>query len=207
MSDLKKHSLALSFIAALLFLRFLLIPLIQWQNDQIVTIAMLERKIEKVDVFLQSEDLFNEQYLALSNALTNLEYHIFLYQDESTFQLKQQKIVESNLLKSTLKISSIGWQNTIASNDLPLLLFSLEFRVSGKTNKIIEYLTQLQSQEKTPDIQAINLSFRNQNQGSLGSISARVRITYYMFNNDYVPYANKVNNMSFNKHKKQEDLK
>lgn len=188
MNDIKKHALALSLITLLLFLKFILIPLIQWQDNQINTVAMLERKIEKVDNLLLSDNVLNEQYLALSNALSNLEHEIFLYQEESTFQLKQQKIVESNLLKNILKVSSIGWQNTVELTQLPLLQFSLEYRISGKTNNVVEYLTQLKAQDKTPDIQALNFSFRNQNQGKLGSVSARIRVTYYMFKNGYIPY-------------------
>jgi len=188
MNDLKKHSLALSLIALLLFLKFVLIPLIQWQDNQITTVAMLERKIEKVENLLLSDNVLNEQYLALSNALSNLEQEIFSYQEESTFQLTQQKMVENNLLKSELKVSSIGWQNTVELAKLPLLQFSLEYRVSGKTNNVVEYLTQLKAQDRTPDIKALNFSFRNQSQGKLGSVSARIRVNYYMFKNGYVPY-------------------
>lgn len=192
MRELKKHSIALGLITLLLVLKFIFVPLIQWQDIQINTVAMLERKIEKVESLLLADNLLNEQHFVLSSALSNLEREIFFYQDESAFQLKQQKIVESNLSKSALKVSSIGWQTTVVLRKLPLLQFSLEYRVSGKTNKMVEYLIQLKGQDITPDVQALNFSFRNQNKGTLGSISARIRVTYYMFNSSYNPYIEKL---------------
>jgi len=192
MNELKKHALALSIIVVLLALKFVFVPLMQWQDSQINTVAMLERKIEKVESLLLSDNILNEQHLALSNALSNLERDIFNYQEESGFQLKQQKIVESNLSKNILKISSIGWQSTVELTELPLLQHSLEYRVSGKTNNVVKYITQLKAQDITPDIQALNLSFRNQKQGELGSVSARIRVSYYMFKNGYIPSINEL---------------
>jgi hypothetical protein len=208
MNDLKKHALALSFIAILFSLKFILIPIIDWQNEQINSVLILERKIAKIENLLLSDDLFNEQHTNLSNALSNIEHGVFSYQEESTFQLQQQKIVESDLLKNALKISSIGWGNVVELDGLPLLQYPLEYRITGKTNKIIEYLIQLKTQDKLPDIKALNLSFRNQNQGELGSISARVRVTYYMFKSNYAPYIEVAKEHSLiKKQQKQELLK
>ncbi|WDE00524.1 hypothetical protein [Thalassomonas actiniarum] len=180
MNDLKKHALALSFIAVLVCIKFVYIPIIDWQDEQLGTLALLERKINKVDHLLTEEEQLTVDHEMSTRQVLALSQGFYHNQDPEPFKRQQQKNIEAELLAHKLKIKNIGWQITMENADVNLNQFSINYTFDGKSEDVINYLLAISANEKFSELTEFNLSFVKQKAGKLGRVSARLRRVFFM---------------------------
>jgi len=182
MNELKKHTLSIAIIAILVFFKFVFMPIIDWQNEQLSTISMNERKIIKIERLIADEFEIIENKKLVESKLTQFKKFTFSHQPADVFQREQQKIIEAEFESSALNIRSIGWKAQLIIADTPITQFQIEYAFSGEAEKVIDYLLRLESKQPWLDLLNLQLSFRKQKAGGLGNLNARIRVGLHMLN-------------------------
>ena len=180
MNELKKHALALSVIAILIYFKFIIVPMVDWQDEKLLKLALLERKITKVEQLLINKNSVQELQNSLGEYLTTLNHSFYPAQPIEAFKLQQQKRIEEELTNFGLNINSIGWKNNQTLNEAPLIQFRVDIAFGGKSEQVIEFLLSLSNHVLISEIVGLNLSFQRQRIGQLGSLRARITVVYYM---------------------------
>jgi len=180
MNDIKKHALALFIIAILLYFKFILVPVLEWQDTKLLKLALLERKINRVEQLLTNQMSIEELDNDLNKHLNRLNHNFFQPQPIEEFKLQQQKLIEEELASLGLNVNSIGWKNNQNLDNASLTQFQVDIGFSGKSEQVIEYLLSVSSHVPISEVMVMNLSFQRQQMGQLGSLRARIRLAYYM---------------------------
>jgi len=179
MAELKQHALLLMFIALLLVVKFIIIPVFDWQNDVLAKITLLEKKQHKIDKVLLHKDDNTQLNNQLTSVLKQVDGMFFPFQTEANFKLNQQKMLESLLTKHNLTTQNIGWKTSSSFAELDLVRYPIDIRFTGKTTDVIEFIAALEANKQRVEIKTFNLSFKGQREKSLGRINGN--ITLYLF--------------------------
>ena len=182
MNDLKRYSLALGVIAILALFKFVFVPILAWQDQKLARLALLEKKLAKIERLRTNKEQLVRQQEEIFNHLSALAPVFNPSQAPESLQLKQQKIIESELARYDLKLVSIGWKTPLDLEVTPLIRNQVEYGFSGATEKTVEYLMALNGRNPAVDLNTLDFSFRNQRKGKLGSVTVRIRASYYIAN-------------------------
>lgn len=180
MNDLKKHAVALGAIALLVIIKFVFIPILDWQDNALTDIALQQRKVAKINLLVQSKDVLTDQETELIEHLQRLNKRFYSQQNGNSFKRKIQKTIEDDLKLRKLKIKNIGWQTTTDNPIAPLTQYSINYSFSGKGVDMVNYILAINASDKYSQVAVLNISFSEQRQGRLGYLSARLQRVFYM---------------------------
>jgi len=181
MNELKKHALLLSIVALLILVKFAVMPIMQWQDNAVVELRNLQKKLGKVSQVLGSEDKTGEVNQQVAEQLAAAQQLFFAHQSQSAFELAQQQYFEALTEKHNLRSRNFGWQNVSQRDDLALTRFQAAIRIDGKLKDIIALFVELETQTKRIEIVGFNISPKSQSEKSLGRVrSARITIALYV---------------------------
>ena len=180
MAELKKHGFLLSVLAVLLVAKFVLVPVIEWQDAMIADIQLLEKKSQKVARVISGESNTNEINLLLSEEVAKGNKLFYPHQAQSKFKLQQQKLIESLLAEHQLKSQNIGWQTPSELTFIQVDKHPLQLRFSGKTLDVMKFIAAIEKLEKKIEVSDFNLSLKKQNENSLGQCDGRLTVNFYV---------------------------
>ncbi|WP_462146563.1 hypothetical protein [Pseudoalteromonas gelatinilytica] len=184
MNELEKYKFPILIILILSLLKFLIVPTLTWQDEVISENKLLQRKVSKVANLIEDEQQLTERLEKIESDFKDISKYFYSYENEQSFRLEQQKLIEKQLLKFELKSSSIGWQNTVSIPDTPLIRFQLQYSFTGKSENAISYLVQQQGVQHWQEIETLSVNVRRQKAGRLGQMTITVRLSFYMLNEE-----------------------
>lgn len=180
MAELKKHALALYLIGVLILLKFIFVPVIDWQDSVIAEHQLKQRKLSKANTLLNNKATLQEQAANLEEKLLNVAPYFYTWQEESVFKREQQQIIETELAKFDLRSKRIGWKESFPTDGQKVIKYNIEYSFEGSGYQVINYLVALKMHSYLTDTPQTNLSFRGQGAGKLGIISVFLSRNYYM---------------------------
>ncbi len=180
MNDIKKHAVALTIIALLIFIKFIFVPILDWQDNVLADIALQERKIAKIELLMESKELLSSQEIKLDKRLTELNKRFYSLQNSEAFKRAVQKNIENELKSYELKIKNIGWKTTIEHSDAPLTQYSVNYSFSGQGENVVDYILAIDASDKYSELAMMNVTFSKQRKGRLGRLSGRLQRVFYM---------------------------
>lgn len=182
MEELKNNSLAISLMIILTIIKFIVVPVMDWQNIKISEINLQARKLEKAEnLLVHGEELLKTRQNLKLRVLT-LKENFYEKQNQNVLQRKIQQTVEQELKALDLKVNTIGWQSKSIVDNTDLTQLRLEYRVEGKTVNVLKYLLNVNMKKNAPDVSILNLLFKTRAKGELGSVSAHIGLSFYMLN-------------------------
>lgn len=184
MSELKKYKYPLLIIAILCVFKFIIVPVLTWQDNVIAENKLLQRKVDKINTLISDETELTNNLQTTQTELDNVTQYFYQYQPEQAFRLTQQKLIEQKLAEFELKSSTVGWQNVVAIPNTPLTRFQLQYSFSGQSEQVIAYLLSQQQQKQWQEIETLNINVRRQKAGRLGQMTVSTRISFYMLNKE-----------------------
>jgi len=150
-----KSKWLLGLLVGLALLKFVIVPLLVWQEDKAINIGLLKDKISKGQNLLS-----NQQDLELSLAeLQQVEQELYkniLSQDnsETAFQLRTQKAIDILLAKYDLSVRNSNWLSPIDNG--AVLEHRLELNLRGAVKDFA--LLTLEIEQQLPKINTIEVS-------------------------------------------------
>jgi hypothetical protein len=179
MQAFKQYQLHLTLVAILLSLKFVVVPLFEWQDQQLLEIQLLNNKINRIDNVLNNRAQILEHQSALKQMLADNSNVFFKTDTSTTFQLEQQQWLENKIKQHELDVSNIGWAPQQTLEEFNLTAHLVQLNIDGKSNKVFKFLQELQAQKKYIAIQAFSVNFKSQNASNLGSARVRLNLAFY----------------------------
>lgn len=179
MNELKKHSLMLGLMCSLILIKFVIVPVYEWQDDKLAKIQLLAKKKEKIAGALTQETTFSEAAALLAKQVKKANNVFFPYQKEASFKVSQQKLIESLVKKYSITASNVGWQVTTPIPEYNLVSYQLRVQFVGKTLNVIDFITALETYPSTIIINDFYFGVKQQQKKNLGSINGWFILKFY----------------------------
>lgn len=180
MESFKKNKDTILIIAVLILLKFVAVPVIEWQEQKQVELHLLAKKLAKYEQIASNKNNITKDADLLSNKIYQIEKQFVDTQEVGVFELQMQQHVEAQLKEYNLRSTNIGWKPTVLVADDYLQRHILDFSFEGKTENIVTYLLALENQSHIQVITGLNLIMTRQSAGYLSRATARVRVTFFM---------------------------
>ncbi len=177
--DLKRYKLSLILIGLLVFVRFVVYPLYDWQLEQYNTNSMLKNKLERVESLLVAQAEHEAKVKEIQNNISQADSMFLVAKDVASFQLERQQWLEASLVEFELRASNVGWSPKQEISELSLSKFSVQVNLLGTTEQLIRFMTFLHEQPFYVEVSDFNVSFIRQSKTSLGSSRVRVNLAFY----------------------------
>ena len=179
MNELKQKAWLLIVIAILATAKFIIIPIVDWQNIQLAEIQLLKKKLAKTQYILANKEKIEKINHQLRKELAKSNTLFFSFPSDSLFKLEQQKMLESLLTQFSLTSQNIGWKNITKLAEFNLQKFQVEVKISGKTINVIELMTELETMLPRIEIENFNISIKKQQKSDLGFSTGRMTLNLY----------------------------
>ena len=179
MNELKKHRLALVFIAVLFSIKFVFVPWYEWQQALYQSNKLIQKKIEKSELLMINKDDLNCYHEQYDIALDRIKTYLYQESTGEALKLDLQKKLEQLLKVRKLNSSSIGWQNSYDYPDRPIVKHQLSLQFSGDTIDAVAFFLDLAQLPQILEYEAFNFNLLRQRAGHLGRVSVSVRVAFF----------------------------
>jgi len=146
MNLLDNRPLIIGMILTLISIKFVLVPVIQWQNQTLVKITKQDRQLQKGLALVDNKDDLLEKFTSLKN-YSRQQLKLVASDEKSpiAYQLKVQKNIESLLDKYKLKSRSVTWLAPVRKSSIEE--HRLEVTLSGKLKEFIQFMVEIEKQK------------------------------------------------------------
>lgn len=182
MFDLKqpKHQLALGALVILIALKFLIVPLFDWQNSQLAQLANLQKRAVKSQNVIVNQIQINQAQQTINAQLEAVNSLFVDYQRESEFKLAMQQQIEQTIANNQLQINTSSWLPSITVANNQLIRHQLRLNLKGKMRDFINLITLLESKTPKAELKSLNINLKGQKSDGLGNMSGSLELAFYM---------------------------
>lgn len=182
MFDLKqpKHQLALGALVILIALKFLIVPLFDWQNSQLAQLANLQKRAVKSQNVIVNQSQINQAQQTINAQLKAVNSLFVDYQRESEFKLAMQQQIEQTIANNQLQINTSSWLPSITVANNQLIRHQLRLNLKGKMRDFINLITLLESKTPKAELKSLNINLKGQKSDGLGNMSGSLELAFYM---------------------------
>ncbi len=182
MFDLKqpKHQLALAALVLLVSLKFIVVPLIDWQNTQLAQLTNLEKRAAKSQNVIANQGQISQSQQSINAQLEAINELFVNTQREGEFKLAMQQQLEQTVASNQLQINTSSWLPSIAVANNQLIRHQLRLNLKGKMRDFINLITLLESKTPKAELKSLNINLKGQNNKSLGRVEGTIELAFYM---------------------------
>lgn len=175
-----KHQLALGLLGVLLALKFAVMPLIEWQNEQLSTIANLQKRVGKSQSVIANQAQINQAQQQIGAQLDAVNSLFFKHQAQSEFKLTKQQRIEQTVAHNQLQITSSNWLPSILVANGQLMRHSLRLSIKGSMLDYTNLITELESTTPKGELRTFNINVKGQRSKKLGRVEGSIELAFYM---------------------------
>ncbi|MFC0117842.1 hypothetical protein ACFFK7_07900 [Pseudoalteromonas xiamenensis] len=180
--ELSKNALPLLIIFALASLKFIVVPLVQWQDTELSETQQLQSRLSKSQRVLENQTLNTDLHDRLTPELARFADIVYRYDLESNFQLARQQEFDSLAAEHKVTLNSVAWENVKPLKELNLIRHSVEVRVEANGFDVLKFIAVLNEKPKLT-ITEFNLDIAGQGD-SLGLYRGTLKLALYQEAND-----------------------
>ncbi|WDE03948.1 hypothetical protein SG34_021635 [Thalassomonas viridans] len=177
---IKQYGLLLSVLVFLLLLKFIIVPVYEWQQQTQATNALLSHRLHKSTFALNNRTEIAVQVQEMQKQLSSAGNLFFDYKDENVFQLNQQQWLEQQFERHDISVSNIGWQTAVPLASLGLIQHEVLVSFKGNAFDIQRVQVFFESQGKWIEFVDFNYRFGKRRGDKLSDISGRMSLRLYM---------------------------
>ncbi|NTS76912.1 hypothetical protein HR060_08515 [Catenovulum sp. SM1970] len=179
MAELKKYEGLLYVLLALLFLKFVYVPVIEWQDRLIAKNYLEQKKIIKSQFAIDNQALIVASLDKMQQKREVLTELLFDFKKDNVFQLEQQQWLEQVFEKHEVEISNLGWQASESIQRWNVIQHQVDIRFKGKVIDVKKIHLLINSQSKWVDLSEFNFRFSKKRKSNLGQITGRMTLYFY----------------------------
>lgn len=173
---LNNKPLLLLILGVLFLLRFVAVPVLDWQDEAISETAGLQAKIEKSQAYISELPKMYEYKTQLEESLNDLKHSVDTYNDTSRYQISKQKQFEALFEQYKLTMTSTNWQDTVKTDTGST--FQLQIQFKGMLRDFISLHMQINAMGPSVEVRNLGLNMRSQSETSLGSVAGNMVIVF-----------------------------
>lgn len=163
-------------LALLLIIRFILVPILEWQQTQIDSIKSKELQLSKTNHVIDNVAEMNEALQRLTNSNQEKQVRYFEQTSTNAFKLQLQQQVESLFSQYELKITNFSWVT-----DLPGQISQARAKISfeGSTVSFAKVQIAISQLPKFLNIAQWDLRIVGMNDNKLGKANGSIVLIGY----------------------------
>lgn len=179
METLKQKPYLFTLLAALLVMKFVVMPVIAWQNSKQVELQLSDKRLAKSEFAIANQDKIQPLLEKLREQVERTNAQLYPHQEENSFKLAQQKQLETTISELGLKVNGIGWLNTTIT-DNGVVQYQMQLNVGGDGVKIPQLFAAIEGGKYWIAVNDFSVAFRRQGKTNIGESNARMTLNYYM---------------------------
>lgn len=176
--------LLIALLALLALMKFIIVPIFEWQDDILNQSQDLQFKLDKSKSYINNLDKLENQKVKLQEDLTVKLESVERFQVLPRYQIAKQKQLEQLFAEKKMTIKSLVWRDPVELEKGMQLSVVIQF--SGKLKDYISMQMALAGYSSSIEIGIIGLSIRNQTQQSLGSATGNMVILFNVIEEENV---------------------
>ena len=180
MKELKKHQFLLSVVALLIIIKWLYVPIVDWQDERYFEIKQKQNRLSKSSAVLKQSNVYSQKNDLLADSLAIANDIFVEKQDDSLFKLEQQKFVEQMLSKLGLSLTRTVWENALESVEPQIKQYKMKVFFKGRTNDMVRYVTELEKHKPYIEVNDFIFNINKRNKEPFGSVSGNLTLSLYM---------------------------
>ena len=171
-----KHQVMLLAVLLLGVMKFVLVPILEWQESYLDEIKIKQNKLVKIQDAIENQDLYAMSINTFNQRLQEAGTSAYEIQDMTGFQIAQQNIIENMLTDSGLKVTRLGWTDSTALGVEDMAL--LDVRFTGMTKAAFDFIAKVEAISPGPKVFQYNYEIRGHRNKALGTVTGFVRLSY-----------------------------
>lgn len=175
-----KHKLALGLLATLLLLKLLLLPLFDWQNEQLSNITNLQKRASKSQSVITNQGQISQSQQRITAQLNAINSLFIDYKNDAEFKLAMQQQIEQSLASNQLQINNTSWLPSILVANEQLMRHQLRLNIKGTLLNFKNFITLLESTPPQAELKTFNINIKGQNSEQLGRVDGTIELAFYM---------------------------
>jgi hypothetical protein len=179
MQVLRNYPYLTGLLALLLVLKFLLVPLIQWQNETLWSIKQNHKRLSHAATAAVNMSANQRQLSQLQQQLKQIQAVFYPQLKEASFKLEQQQLLESLLAEHHFNVSNIGWTYSAQVLGQPLIKHQLSVSFDGDTFDLPSLYLTLDRNPQWIDVMSFSFNLMGQNEKSLGRFRGSLDLVFY----------------------------
>lgn len=168
--------LLLSLLAVLLCLRFIVTPVIDWQNGLLQETHILQAKMDKSLAYIDDLPMLQQLKKGLISQLEDSKLMNETYKDVGRYQLAKQRQLEDLFTQFNTNITSSNWIEPIKTANSITFQFRIQF--AAETKDFIALHLKLSRLSKDITVTTLNLNLFANKDGDLGRLSGIVILRF-----------------------------
>lgn len=165
-------------MAILIGVRWLIVPVFDWQEQQLLQKQLLEKRVSRVTELLLNDSNYEGLFVAADVASERARATLLEVNDEASFKLEQQVLIERIINSYDLVVSNFGWNPEIVEEDFEVRIYPAVIRLEGSSYKIMMAMLEIEALDKAVLIGDFDLRIFNQSSDTMGRANARVVIQF-----------------------------
>ena len=178
MDELKKYPGLLTIVGVLLVLNYLVMPIIDWQDNQAQQLQQKQVQLAKQQAFIAQLDSYQQQLADVERQVTELSQFFYSNQALDGFELEMQTRVAKWLADSGLQNRSMGWQRRVVNEGYTEL--QLQVSVRGNVPNFQKFQQQIDNQSLRLVFDELRLTVSRASQTRLGNIQGNFKLNFYV---------------------------
>ncbi len=167
----------LAVVFGLILARFAVVPLINWQNDQLAASRELNARIRKAERLMSSSEP-GQTAIALGDQIEQLKVRYFSDLSELDLQLQLDKQIDSSLSMFNLRQERRAWRFEAAE----YLTGEVRLSLAGSWPGIVQWVHYLENRQKFAEIGELRIVRSSANQ--INEVTANLVIRYRVLGED-----------------------
>ena len=182
MFDIKqpKQQIALGVLALLIVLKFIVVPLFDWQNEQLANLANLQKRVSKSQNVIANQTQITQSQQRISTQLKAINSLFINYKPEDEFKLAMQQQIEQTVANHQLQINTSNWLPSILVANGQLMRHQLRLSIKGQMLDFTKLITELESATPKAELKTFNINSKGQNDEQLGRVDGTIELAFYM---------------------------
>ncbi len=175
-----KQQIALGVLALLIVLKFIVVPLFDWQNEQLANLANLQKRVSKSQNVIANQTQITQSQQRISAQLKAINSLFINYKPEDEFKLAMQQQIEKTVANQQLQINTSNWLPSILVANKQLMRHQLRLSIKGKMLDFTKLITELESVTPKAELKTFNINSKGQNAEQLGRVDGIIELAFYM---------------------------
>ncbi|ODB36786.1 hypothetical protein BB427_01880 [Pseudoalteromonas sp. BMB] len=179
MDEIKNKRGLLSILAILLVLRFIIVPVFDWQEQRTAEIKQIEARLEKSSLIVKNQQSLDTAKEELGKRSDTLKLFIYPAANEADFRFQVQKELNEVISRHQLEVKNIGWLTRLEIESAALTRHQVRISVSGKTVNLQALLMEIDSKLNKVFVSEFKSTFKYLTSDSLGLSEATLVLAMY----------------------------
>jgi uncharacterized membrane protein YcgQ (UPF0703/DUF1980 family) len=173
---MKKNIVLITILSVLVLVKFVLVPVFDWQNNKMEQITQLERKIKKSKDYIVRLPEMTAQQEQLTTVINTYKEQTDTYNDIGRYKLNKQRQLEALFSQYNVEIKALNWRDEVSTEQGISIPMYLQF--TGQLKSFINLKLDILASGSNIELEKFNLNIAGQLEKSLGRVNGNLTIVF-----------------------------